>query len=362
DLRARCPSLDTVPEEKCYSYIWMQTQFHGYTGEGHKRYALWQQYDTTITPTVTANSRWHGLLNYWGSGAARQIGDMKAAKARWRALLDLESTKKAAKGDHMSALAIAGALADMGFAAEAAKLAHEAYVQGEQWVPGGFDERLFYAPGLAVTQASAGVDFGAEKRLRELIAKAQQRKVSDPKLKDDSNIDQEAADAEAALALTLIAGHRYDEAIAPIDRAIALHRARPAAYNQFVTQYETHRIALNVLRKPTDVSIRVEAVRALEALRTRAASIPDQASLPRIDALIAAIETNATRANDAWSRARDAMLARDFRPADTSVLLRALNSRFVMPTPVDDAVVADMRARASKILELTGREIALRAK
>lgn len=355
DLRARCPSLDTVPVAQCFNYMWLQTQLHSYLGEGKKRHALWQQYDQQVTPHVDAKSRWHTILNYWASGGARQAGDLKAAKARWQKLLALPETQAGARGDHMIALAIAGYLGDAGFFEEAATLARDAYAQGERWMGTSFDPRLFYAPGLATTQAAAGVDFGVEASLRAGIKRAEAGA--------SSSADQETMDVRAALALWLISRGRYDEAKAPLDRALQLQTARSPNYNQYVTQLQIWQVVLSVLEaKEGEVAqVRISAVAALVALRERAGVDADHASLPRIDAMLAAIEASPAAADVHWQRAVDAMVATDFRPGDVATLLRALKSTRPVPPPVDDAVVADMRAYARKIITVTDVAIKERA-
>jgi hypothetical protein len=127
-------------------------------------------------------------------------------------------------------------------------------------------------------------------------------------------------------------------------------------------QFEAQRAVLAVLLDPQSPTARSEALAKLAALRELAAAIPDQASLPRIDAAMAAIDLDAERAKAAWQRANEAMIARDFRPADTAVLLRALKSPFAMPPPVDDAVVETMRSYANRVLKLTGEAIAARTR
>lgn len=355
DLRERCPSLDTLPLDRCYNYIWMQTQLHSYLGEGQKRHALWQHYDQLVTPYVDAKSRWHTILNYWASGGARQAGDLKAAKARWQKLLALPETQAGARGDHMIALAIAGYLADAGFYQEAAMLARDAYAQGERWMGAAFDARLFYAPGVAAAQAAAGVDFGAEALLRSGIARAENGA--------SPSADQETADVRAALALWLISQGRYDDAKAPLDRALQLQTARSAHYNQYVSQFQMWRIVLSVLaaKEGETVRARVDAVAALALLRSQASAVADKALLPRIDAVLAALDEEGAVADAHWQRALDTMLETDLRPGDVATLLRALNSPRVLPPPAADGVVADMRAYAQKVIAVTDLAIKERA-
>ncbi|HPG63210.1 MAG TPA: serine/threonine-protein kinase [Casimicrobium sp.] len=356
DLRARCPSLDTLPLPHCYTYIWMQTEYYAYTGEGHKRHSLWQQYDARITPSVDAKSRWHTLLNYWGAGGARQAGDLRASRERWKKLLELPETQSGALGEHMTALAICLYLTEAGFYADAAALSREVYAQGERWMGASFDPHLFYVPGVAIAQATAGVDGVVEASLREGIARAQSRA--------GATADQETADAREALALWLIGRGRYAEAVEPLEHAIRLQRARGAAYNQYVTQMQVQRAVLDVLlESPATVdTARGEAISRLLALREDAAAIPDQSTLPRIDATLAALERDTTRAEAHWKRALDAMQRSDLRPGDTALLLRLLGSTRQMPAAVEDDVVASMRAYVQKVLAVTQREIAKREK
>jgi serine/threonine protein kinase len=355
DLRARCPSLYTLPLDRCYTYIWLQTQLHSYMGEGQQRHALWQQYDQRITPHVDAKSRWHTILNYWDSGGARQAGDLVAAKARWQKLLALPETQSGARGDHMLALAVAGYMADAGFYDEAAALARDAYAQGERWMGAAFDPRLFYAPGVAASQAAAGADFGVETALREGISRAAAG--------DSPSADQETTDARAALALWLISRGRYDAARAPLDHALKLHTERSKNYNQYVTQLQLWRTTLTVLAAK-DAEARAEAqgsaVAALVRLRAQAEGNADKASLPRIDAILGALDSTAASADAHWQRALDAMQTSHARPGDVATLLRALGSLRRMPPPVDDAVVADMRAYAQKVVRMT--ELAIKAR
>ena len=356
DLRARCPSLDTLPVPHCYTYIWMQTQYYAYTGEGHKRHALWQQYDARITPTVDAKSRWHTLLNYWGAGGARQAGDLRASRERWKKMLALPDTQNGALGEHMTALAICLYLTEAGFYADAAALSREVYSQGESWMGASFDPHLFYVPGVAIAQATAGVDGGVEASLREGIARAQSRA--------SATADQETADAREALALWLIARGRYAEAVEPLEHAITLQNARGAAYNQYVTQMQVQRAVLRVLLAPAQSidTVRGEAISQLQALREQAAAIPDHSTLPRIDATLAALEPDKVRADAHWQRAVSAMLQTDLRPGDTALFLRALGSTRQLPTAVEDDVVGSMRAYVRKVLAVTQAEIAKREK
>jgi tetratricopeptide (TPR) repeat protein len=356
DLRARCPSLDTLPVPHCYTYIWMQTQYYAYTGEGHKRHALWQQYDARITPSVDAKSRWHMLLNYWGAGGARQAGDLRASRERWKKMLALPDTQNGALGEHMTALAICLYLTEAGFYADAAALSRKVYSQGERWMGASFDPHLFYVPGVAIAQATAGVDGGVEASLREGIARAKSRA--------SATADQETADAREALALWLIARGRYAEAVEPIEHAIALQNARGAAYNQYVTQMQVQRAVLRVLLAPAQSidSVRGEAISQLQALREQAAAIPDHSTLPRIDATLAALEPDKVRADAHWQRAVSAMLQTDLRPGDTALLLRALGSTRQLPTAVEDDVVGSMRAYVRQVLAVTQAEIAKREK
>ncbi|MBL8309689.1 MAG: serine/threonine protein kinase [Burkholderiales bacterium] len=356
DLRARCPSLDTLPVPHCYTYIWMQTQYYAYTGEGHKRHALWQAYDARITPAVDAKSRWHTLLNYWGAGGARQAGDLRASRARWQKLLALPETQDGALGEHMTALAICLYLTEAGFYADAARLSREVYAQGERWMGASFDPHLFYVPGVAIAQATAAVDGDVEALLRDGIARAQAR--------TGATVDQPTADAREALALWLIARGRFAEAVEPLEHAIALQRARGAAYNQYVTQMEVQRAVLTVLLAPAThvVIAREEAISGLLALRAQAAAIPDRSTLPRIDATLAGLERDTARSEAHWQRAVTAMQESDLRPGDTALLLRALGSERRFPAPVDDEVVASMRAYVTKVLAVTQVEMSKREK
>ncbi len=356
DLRTRCPSIETLPVPHCYTYIWMQTQYYAYTGEGQKRHALWQQYDTRITPTVDAKSRWHTLLNYWDAGGARQAGDLRASRERWKKLLALPETQNGALGEHMTALAICLYLTEAGFYSDAAALSREVYAQGERWMGASFDPHLFYVPGVAIAQATAGVDGGMEALLREGITVAQSRA--------GATADQETADAREALALWLIARGRYAEAVEPLEHAIRLQSARGAAYNQYVAQMQVQRAVLDVLlASKANVGVaRGEAIARLLALREQAAAVPDQSTLPRIDATLAAVERDHARADAHWRRALDAMQQSDLRPGDTAVLLRALGSTRELPPAMQDDVVTSMRAYVQKVLAVTQSEIAKREK
>jgi hypothetical protein len=143
-----------------------------------------------------------------------------------------------------------------------------------------------------------------------------------------------------------------------------LQRARGAAYNQYVTQMQVQRAVLDVLlASPATVdTARGEAISRLLALREDSAAIPDQSTLPRIDATLAALERDTTRAEAHWQRALDAMQRSDLRPGDTALLLRLLGSTRQMPAAVEDDVVASMRAYVQKVLAVTQREIAKREK
>jgi tetratricopeptide (TPR) repeat protein len=260
----------------------------------------------------------------------------------------------------MVALAIAGYLADAGFYDEAAALARDAFAQGERWMGASFDTRLFYVPGVALAQAAAGADFGVETQLRAGIARAEANNTP--------NADQETADVRAALALWLISRGRYDEARAPLDHALKLQNARSVSYNQYVTQLRIWQIALTVLSANNVAETsreRVDAVAALLSLRAladgAAGATADNANLPRIDALLAALEPDAARADAHWQRAVSAMLTSDFRPGDAATLLRALKSTRSLPPAVDDNVVADMRTYARKVMAVTDQGIAARA-
>ena len=106
---------------------------------------------------------------------------------------------------------------------------------------------------------------------------------------------------------------------------------------------------------------RSNAVSALLALRAQASVEADRASLPRIDAILAELEPSTDAATAHWRRAVDAMLATDFRPCDGATLRRALKSPRTGPPPVDDAVVADMRTYARKVITATDAAINERA-
>ena len=192
-------------------------------------------------------------------------------------------------------------LTEAGFYADAAALSREVYAQGERWMGASFDPHLFYVPGVAIAQATAGVDGNVEASLREGIARAQSRA--------GATADQETADAREALALWLIGRGRYAEAVEPLEHAIRLQRARGAAYNQYVTQMQVQRAVLDVLlASPATVdTARGEAISRLLALRDDAAAIPDQSTLPRIDATLAVLERDFARAEAHWQRALDAM-------------------------------------------------------
>lgn len=360
DLRARCPSLDSLPEPHCYTYIWMQTQHYAYTGEGHKRHAMWKQYDARITPHVDAKSRWHSIVNYWGAGGARQAGDLRAAKARWQKFLALPETQNGALGDHMTSLSVALLLTDAGFYTEAAALSRTVYAQGERWMGAAFDPYLFYVPGVASAEAAAltinaaSGDGNTETQLRAAIARAVAR--------GGVAAEQETADVREALALWLIARGRYAEAVEPLEQAIALHSARGGTYNQYVAHMRMQRAVLRVLLAPDNekVTARNDASAALNALRTVAVAIPDHSSLPRIDALLAALEPDSAASDAHWTRAVAAMQSSDLRPGDIAVLLRALGSSRTMPSPVDDEVVRNMRAYAARVLATTESALAKR--
>jgi hypothetical protein len=122
---------------------------------------------------------------------------MVAAKARWDKLLLLKATQDGAKGDHMTALSVVAMLRATGFYEDAAKLGVDIYAQGERYLGEAFDQRLFYMPGVAEAQATAGVDLGGEALLRKGIAKVEKsaRERNDPK------VDRESVDARATLAL-----------------------------------------------------------------------------------------------------------------------------------------------------------------
>ncbi len=353
ELKSRCPSLDSVPEEHCYGIIWLQTQYYAYVGDGATRAALWDDYDRRILPTIKESSRWHEISNYWGAGAARQNGDLVNSKARWAKLLSLPKTQSSAKGAHMEGLSIAATLNELGYADDAALLARDLYAQGERWMGAAFDPRLFYMPNVAITEASAKADYGSEATLRRAIAQNVERGAA----------EQDIADVYAALALLLTSKGRVEEARAPLANALRLQRARPVEYNQFATQLEVQSVVLSLITNTSidiPVEARIRATSALTALREKALQYRDNASLPRIDAILAHTEIDTERANAHWQRAVQTMTASHARPADTSILLRALKSTRALPLRVEDATTTAMRDYARAVLTSTDQAIAAR--
>ncbi len=353
ELKSRCPSLDRVPDDACYGIIWQQTQYYAYVGDGATRAALWDDYDRRILPTIKESSRWHESSNYWGAGAARQNGDLVNAKARWAKLLSLPKIQSSAKGAHMYGLSIAATLNELGYADDAASLARDLYAQGERWMGTAFDPRLFYMPNVAIAEASARADYGGEATLRRAIAQTIERGAA----------EQDITDVYAALALLLTSKGRFEEARAPLANALRLQRARPVEYNQFATQLEVQSVALSLIANTAleiPVGARIRATSALTALREKALQFRDNASLPRIDAILAHAEIDTERANAHWQSAVQAMTASHARPADISILLRALKSARVLPMRVEDSTTAAMRDYARAVLTTTDQAIAAR--
>ncbi len=359
DLLTRCPSLNAVPEDKCYGTIWLQTHYYAYTGEGAKRKALWDDYDARISPNVSADSRWHTLANYWGASAARQTGDLVATKARWAKLLSLKSTQDGAKGDHMKALSVAATMNAMGLREEAAALGRDLYAQGERYMGDAFDAHLFYMPNVVETQAAANVDYGGETLLRRGIERIDTLSLA----RNNANMEKETIDARAALALLLISQRRYAEARGPLERAITLQRTFNIDHDQYLLEMQMHAIALDHLEFPANDEARTrEHLHTLSTWRARAVRAQDDASLPRIDALMALLETDPALADTHWARANETMLRTHARPHDTAILLKAFNSLYAMPPPVDDETVAAMRRYAKKVLAATDEALAKRGK
>jgi serine/threonine protein kinase len=351
DLKSRCPSLESVPDENCYGIIWQQTQYYAYVGDGATRAALWDDYDRRIAPTITEKSRWHEISNYWGAGAARQNGDLVTAKTRWAKLLSQPKTQASAKGSHMEALSIAATLNELGYSDHAALLARDLYAQGERWMGTAFDPRLFYIPGVAITEATANVDYGSEIILRRAIAQNTER--------GSTATEQDIADVYAALALLLTSKGRFNEARMPLANALRLQRARPVPYNQFVTQLEVQLAALSLITNASPET-RNHITNTLIALRETAVQFCDNSSLPRIDALLAHAEIDTTRANTHWQNAAQAMTATHARPADIAIFLRALKSTRTMPPRVEDSTITAMRDYARKVLTTTDEAITTR--
>jgi serine/threonine protein kinase len=350
ELKSRCPTLDSVPDETCYGIIWQQTQYYAYVGDGATRAALWEDYDRRIAPTINVSSRWHEISNYWGAGAARQNGDLVTAKMRWAKLLSLPKTQNSAKGAHMEGLSISATLNELGYADDAALLARDLYAQGERWMGAAFDPRLFYIPNVAITEASANADYGSEAVLRRAMSQNMER--GDP--------EQDITDVYAALALLLTSRGRFEEARIPLADALRLQRTRPAQYNQFVTQLEVQSTALSLITDKSSNETRTRATDALIALRERALQFRDNASLPRIDAILAHAEIDPERANAHWQRAVQAMVTSHARPADTAIFLRALKSTRALPPRVEDSTIMAMRDYARAVLTTTDQALATR--
>jgi serine/threonine protein kinase len=357
DLLSRCPSITDIPEDKCYGTIWLQTQYYAYTGEAAKRKVLWDNYDARIAPTVSADSRWHSQSRYWRAATARQLGDMNEAKLHWDMLLAIKTAKGEAKGDHMAALSVVTMLRATGFNDESATLGRDIYAQAERYMGDAFDQRLFYMPGVAEAQATAGVDYGGEALLRSGIARAE----ASMRERNDPNIDRETADARAALALLLISQKRFAEAIAPLDRAIELQAGFSLVHDQHLLEMKLLRLALPHLINPTSDSERTRRdVQTLNDWRNTALAHDDRSSLPRIDGLLSIID--AERSDAHWQRADEAMLKTHARPPDLAILLRAFGSPRTMPPPVEDATIAAMRDYAKKVLSVTEAELAKKKK
>ncbi|TAG76748.1 MAG: serine/threonine protein kinase, partial [Burkholderiales bacterium] len=287
DLLNRCPSIQTVAEDKCYGTIWLQTQYYAYTGEGAKRKALWDDYDARISTSVAADSRWHTIANYWGASAARQTGDMIAAKTRWDKLLALKATQDGAKGDHMTALSAVAMLRATGFHEDAATLGAAIYTQAERYMGEAFDQRLFYMPSVAEAQATTGVDLGGEALLRKGIASVEAR----ARERDDPKVHRESADAHAALALVLLSKGRIVDAITVQDRAIALQSEFSVPHDQHLVEMKVIRLALPYLANASRAAERTQRdIQTLNEWRALALVHGDRSLTPRIDGLLSVID------------------------------------------------------------------------
>jgi serine/threonine protein kinase len=362
DLRDRCEySEAALPALHCYSIERMQSQHRSQIGQSRISSARWEAVDARVSSQLKSTDPWHELVNYWGSLAATNVSEVNRSKAHWARLLVLPTVAGRGRGEHQYALAASRLLNEAGFYDEAATLARTVYQQGVAYLGTGFDARLFYAPGVAQSQAAAGVAssvFDIEDVLRRGIAATDTRATPEAR--------QESAESRAALGVLLVGSGRADEAVGFLRDALALQRERVSVTNgEPVYSENVMRLQLQ-LAAVAALTHAAEAERSLVQLRDECERAADVSCLMRADALLGVISASGIERDAAWSRATNAMQRTGARLPDVRVMFRAMATAGVgtardIPAPVEDATVTLMRNYVQRVLAETAREIAERA-
>jgi serine/threonine protein kinase len=338
ELRARCPlAANGAPRDPCYSLEWMQSMYRDHIGESRLAVAHWKEMDALVSPTVDRDNRWHVLAGYWGAVAAIDSGDVEQSKRFWQRLLAAKDVQANAKGNHMYALAASRLLNDSGFHEEAATLSRRVYDQGNAYMGGAFDPRLFYIASVAHPQSAVGKTFDTEQSLRDSIYKPDPRRTP-----------QDTVAPRAALGLMLIAKNQFDEARIELNETLTLYQARPARHNEHAVRVQLQLATLDAIEGKL-----APALETIRNLRDACMREGDQGGTLRANALLAAISTDQNEANIAWQSAVQQAEQTSARPPDLRVLLRALKSPRELPPPKDDATLNSVRAFAQKVLDDT---------